>query len=50
MWGKFCDIYSPSAEGKDEINLFVKRLNSDIQRLNLNKDELIKIIENLYRE
>lgn len=50
MWGEFCDIYSPSAEEKNEINLFIKRLNSDIQRLDLDKDELIMIVENLYRE
>lgn len=50
MYGEFCDVYSPLAEEeKEEINLFVKSLNSDIQRLSLNKDELIKIIESLYR-
>lgn len=50
MYGEFCDIWSPLAEEeKEEINLFVKRLNSDIQRLSLDKDELIKIIESLYR-
>ena len=50
MWGEFCDIYSPLAEEKKEINLFVKRLNSDIQRLDLDKDEVIRIVENLYRQ
>ena len=51
MYGEFCDIYSPLAEEeKEEINLFVKRLNSDIQRLDLDKDEVIRIIENLYRQ
>ena len=50
MYGEFCDMWSPLAEEeKEEINLFVKRLNSDIQRLSLDKDELIKIIESLYR-
>lgn len=50
MYGEFCDIYSPLAEEeKEEINLFVKRLNSDIQRLDIDKDKLIKVIESLYR-
>lgn len=51
MYGEFCDIYSPLAEEeKEEIILFIKMLNSGIQRLNLDKDEVIRIVENLYRQ
>ena len=34
---------------KIEINIFKKELNSYIQRLNLTKEEVIKIVESLYR-
>ena len=34
---------------KNEINIFKKELNSYIQRLALTKEEVIKIVESLYR-
>ena len=34
---------------KVEINIFKKELNSYIQRLDLTKEEVIKIVESLYR-
>lgn len=32
-----------------EINKFIKDLNSSIQRLSLDKEEVIKIVQNLYK-
>lgn len=33
-----------------EINIFIKNLNSQIQRLCLEKDDVIKIVESLYNK
>jgi len=42
-------IVSNSSIEKTEINIFKKDLNSQIQRLGLRKEEVIKIVESLYR-
>ena len=42
-------IASNSDIEKNEINIFKKELNSSIQRLSLAKEEVIKIVESLYR-
>ncbi len=42
-------IESNSDIEKVEINIFKKELNSYIQRLDLTKEEVIKIVESLYR-
>ena len=42
-------IESNSDIEKVKINIFKKELNSSIQRLSLAKEEVIKIVESLYR-
>lgn len=42
-------IASNSDIEKIEINIFKKELNSYIQRLSLEKEEVIRIVESLYR-
>ena len=42
-------IASKSDIEKTEINIFKKELNSYIQRLSLTKEEVIRIVESLYR-
>ena len=42
-------IASNSDIEKIEINIFKKELNSYIQRLSLTKEEVIRIVESLYR-
>ena len=42
-------IVSNSDIEKIEINIFKKELNSYIQRLSLTKEEVIRIVESLYR-
>ena len=42
-------IASNSDIEKIEINIFKKELNSSIQRLSLTKEEVIRIVESLYR-
>lgn len=42
-------IASNSNIEKSEINIFKKELNSQIQRLDLTKEEVIKIVESFYK-
>lgn len=42
-------IESNSDIEKIEINIFKKELNSHIQRLSLTKEEVLNIVENLYK-
>ena len=42
-------IASNSDIEKIEINIFKKELNSSIQRLSLTKEEVIRIVEGLYK-
>lgn len=42
-------IASNSDIEKIEINIFKKELNSHIQRLSLEKEEVIRIVESLYK-
>ena len=50
MWGPVCNVYSPQAEEKREVlNKFISNLNADIQRLGLDKKQVIKIVESIYK-
>ena len=42
--------YQDYRHTKEELEDFIKRLNYDIQYLGLNKAEVVKIIDSLYRE
>ena len=50
MWAEFVNVYSPNAEiRRDEINTFEINLNKDIQRLDLSKEEVIEMLNNIYK-
>ena len=56
MWNRVIEFvnldgkYQDYRHTKEELEDFVNRLNYDIQYLGLNKEEVIEIVNSLYRE